>query len=86
MSDITRVRRFISTFYLILPTQYKNDEYNVTMHSNSITILSTIKSDCHLFLIFRFFLIFQDLCARPGFVQDGPAQFDISPGKMGKFS
>lgn len=25
----------------------------------------------------------KDLCARPGFVQDGPAQFDISPGKMG---
>lgn len=27
---------------------------------------------------------FQDLCARPGFIQDGPAPFDISPGKMGK--
>ncbi|KAI4469403.1 calpain [Holotrichia oblita] len=25
----------------------------------------------------------KDLCARPGFVQDGPSQFDISPGKMG---
>ncbi|XP_023016571.1 calpain C [Leptinotarsa decemlineata] len=25
----------------------------------------------------------RDLCARPGFVQDGPASFDISPGKMG---
>ncbi|KAJ8924782.1 hypothetical protein NQ315_000935 [Exocentrus adspersus] len=25
----------------------------------------------------------KDLCARPGFVQDGPAQFDITPGKMG---
>lgn len=28
-------------------------------------------------------LSFQDLCTRPGFVQDGPSQFDIIPGKMG---
>lgn len=32
---------------------------------------------------YSMFLSFQDLCARPGFVQDGPAQFDIIPGKMG---
>ncbi|XP_076272329.1 calpain C isoform X2 [Rhynchophorus ferrugineus] len=25
----------------------------------------------------------KDLCPRPGFIQDGPAPFDISPGKMG---
>lgn len=25
----------------------------------------------------------KDLCPRPGFIQDGPAQFDICPGKMG---
>ncbi|KAL1518074.1 hypothetical protein ABEB36_001754 [Hypothenemus hampei] len=25
----------------------------------------------------------KDLCPRPGFIQDGPAEFDISPGKMG---
>ncbi|XP_019760093.1 calpain-C isoform X2 [Dendroctonus ponderosae] len=25
----------------------------------------------------------KDLCPRPGFIQDGPTKFDISPGKMG---
>jgi len=27
----------------------------------------------------------KDLCSRPGFIQDGPAQFDISPGKMDRW-
>lgn len=27
----------------------------------------------------------KDLCARPAFVQDGPAAFDIIPGKMGMY-
>lgn len=33
----------------------------------------------------KFYFLLQEVCNRPIFVQDGPTQFDITPGKMGKY-